>query len=103
MSLTIFLCSLTSAGAFLCLVFLRSTVLNDLGLFAALSVAGAAFFALVILPQFLTQGDSKKWRKSGFLFIERIAAIKYENKIWLIVTLMLFGILSLFFFPKGRF
>jgi len=103
LSLTIFLCALTSVGAFLCLLFLRSTVLNDLGLFAALSVTGAAFFALVILPQFLTQNDSKKWRKPGFVFVDRISAIKYENKPWLIISLLLLGILSLFFFRKVEF
>ena len=103
LSLTIFLCCLTSAGAFLCLVFLRSTVLNDLGLFAALSVTGATFFALVILPQFLTQEDSKRWKRTGFVFVDRISSIKYENKTWLIVALFLFGIISLFFFRKVDF
>jgi 1-acyl-sn-glycerol-3-phosphate acyltransferase len=104
LSLTIFLCCLTSAGAFICLIFLRSTVLNDLGLFAALSVAGAAFFALVILPQFLTQSDSNRWRRPvGFRFVDRISVIKFENKTWLIMALFLFGIVSLFFFRKVDF
>jgi uncharacterized protein len=103
MSLTIFLCFLTSAGAFLCLLFLRSSVLNDLGLFAAMSVAGAAFFALVILPQFLGISKNNQPKKTGILFIERFSAIPFEKKWWLISALLLFGIISLFFFRKVDF
>ncbi|MDP4282571.1 MAG: MMPL family transporter, partial [Bacteroidota bacterium] len=57
MSTPVFLCALTSAGAFLCLVFLRSSVLHDLGWFAGISVLGAAFFTLFILPHFLKRKD----------------------------------------------
>jgi uncharacterized protein len=104
MSLTIVLCCLTSAGAFLCLIFLRSAVLNDLGWFAALSVTGAAIFALAILPQMLTVKDSKKWRKPGsFMFVDRIAGVSYENKTWLVVTLLLLGTVSLFYFRRAGF
>ncbi|MCX6281302.1 MAG: MMPL family transporter [Bacteroidetes bacterium] len=38
MSQSIVVCALTSAGAFLCLVFLESSVLHDLGWFASISV-----------------------------------------------------------------
>jgi uncharacterized protein len=53
MSQTIILCALTSIGAFMCLLFLDSVVLFDLGLFAAFSLTGAAIFSLIFLPQFL--------------------------------------------------
>lgn len=42
--------SATTVGAFLCLQFVNSPILHDLGLFAALSLVGAALFTLVALP-----------------------------------------------------
>jgi len=47
----ILMSSLTTASAFLCLLFLKSQALQDLGIFAAISVLGAAFFALLFIPQ----------------------------------------------------
>ncbi len=104
MAQTIFICSLTSIGAFLCLTFLNSAVLHDLGWFAAISVFGAAFFALIILPQFL----------GGYLlpkandvnrqnFIDRIARIDFGNKPWLIIALLVAGIVSFFFLKDVEF
>jgi 1-acyl-sn-glycerol-3-phosphate acyltransferase len=102
MTLTIFLCSLTTAGAFLCLIFLRSSVLHDLGLFAALSVAGAAFFTLVILPQFLNQHDLKIENGTGNL-IDRIATFAFDKNIVLIILLIVAMATSLFFLPRVSF
>jgi 1-acyl-sn-glycerol-3-phosphate acyltransferase len=102
MTLTIFLCSLTTAGAFLCLIFLNSTVLNDLGLFAALSVAGAAFFALVILPHFLNQGDIKREKKHNN-FIERVSGFSFDqSKVFIILLLLATGF-SFFYLPRVKF
>ena len=102
MTLTVFLCSLTTAGAFLCLVFLRSSVLHDLGWFAALSVAGAAFFALVILPHFLTQNDCRPNPVNGNI-IDRIASFSFEkSKVFVILLLILTGT-SVFFLSRVRF
>jgi 1-acyl-sn-glycerol-3-phosphate acyltransferase len=42
--------SATTIGGFLCLQFVKAPVLRDLGLFAALSLIGAAVATLVILP-----------------------------------------------------
>jgi len=102
MTLTVFLCSLTTASAFLCLVFLRSSVLHDLGWFAAISVAGAAFFALVILPHFLTQNDLKSNPFTGNI-IDRIASFSFEkSKVFVVLLLVLTGV-SVFFLSKVRF
>ena len=103
MSLTIMLCSLTSAGAFLCLIFLNSSVLHDLGLFAALSVFGAALFALVILPQFLTGMKRMTEKPVRITIVDRIAAIKYEKKPVIIIFLLVAGIVSWFFIPHVGF
>ena len=53
MSISIAMCSLTSAIAFFSLLFVKSEVLRDLGLFAGLSILGAALFSLIILPHLI--------------------------------------------------
>ncbi len=104
MAQTIFVCSLTSIGAFICLIFLNSAVLNDLGWFAAISVFGAALFALIILPQFLgSYLLHKKKHKHRENLIDRIGSIQFGTKGWLIVGLAVAGILSLFFMKKVAF
>src|SRR5690554_3720924 len=42
--------SITTAVAFLCLLFVNSKVLQDLGIFASISVISSSFFALLIVP-----------------------------------------------------
>jgi len=104
MSQTILVCSLTSVGAFLCLVFLKSAVLHDLGWFTAISVCGAALFSLVILPQFL---GSYLLPKSQYParpnVIDRFSVIDFGRKTWLIISLALAGIISLFFLKNVAF
>jgi 1-acyl-sn-glycerol-3-phosphate acyltransferase len=102
MTLTIFLCSLTTAGAFLCLVFLRSSVLFDLGWFAAISVAGAAFFALIILPHFLIPNDLNK-QSLPSNFIDRVSNFSFEKNIPLVIILLILMITSLFCLSKVKF
>ncbi|MBN1198905.1 MAG: MMPL family transporter, partial [Bacteroidales bacterium] len=104
MAQTIFICSLTSIGAFLCLIFLNSAVLHDLGWFAAISVFGAAFFALIILPQFLGKyllPKEKGTRRQNL--IDRIGGIRFEKQGWLIIGLAILGIVSFFYLKKVDF
>ncbi len=103
MSMTIVLCSLTSAGAFLCLTFLNSTVLQDLGWFAAISVTGAAIFSLVILPHFVGGKMLQKKETRKINFIDNLASVSYEKKYWLIAGLVILGIISIWFSGKVEF
>ncbi|MEI7727173.1 MAG: MMPL family transporter [Bacteroidota bacterium] len=103
MSLTIVLCSLTSAGAFLCLTFLNSAVLQDLGWFAAISVFGAALFTLLILPQFLNGKMLSSQQIQRVTFIDKLAAIPLEKKKWLIIGLVFIGMASIWFSRKVEF
>src|SRR5690606_16344811 len=54
--------SATTALAFLCLLFLDSRALQDLGLFAAISVLGACIFALLLIPHLYRNRDLSKER-----------------------------------------
>jgi 1-acyl-sn-glycerol-3-phosphate acyltransferase len=102
---TIVVCALTSIGAFLCLTQLDSAVLHDLGWFAALSIAGSALFALVILPQFMGN-----WVLAGLSAVQqrttligRFAEFISTYKIWIAAALVIAGIISLFFLHRTTF
>jgi len=104
MSQTIIICGLTTIGVFLCLTFLNSAVLHDLGWFTAISVFGASVCSLVILPQFLGKrmlpADKEITRTT---FIDRIAAIDFGKKRWLLIGLAFAGVASIFVSNKVTF
>lgn len=103
MSQSIILCAVNSIGAFLCLLFLDSAVLADLGLFAALSIAGAAIFALVFLPHLLGK-KVVKWRGGEVVnWVDKLSAIAIEKKTWFVAGMILAGIVSAFFVGQVKF
>jgi len=80
--------SITTALAFLCLLFIKSRALQDLGIFAAVSVFGSSFFALVLIPHLYKPGKVKAKKNN---FIDRIAGFTFgKNKILIIGCLVLF-------------
>ena len=92
--------SLTTALAFLCLLFLDSQALQDLGIFAAVSVLGASFFGLIFIPQ--VYKTTVNTEKQNNLF-EKVASYKlHKNKLSIIaVSLLIIG--SLFTYSKVTF
>jgi 1-acyl-sn-glycerol-3-phosphate acyltransferase len=99
--LPLLLCSLTTAGAFLCLYSVRSEALHDLGLFAALCVLGTAFFALLILPVVVSKSvaetGAQLQRKT---FLDAIATYPWDRNrvlMWLILVASVF-----FAFQTGK-
>lgn len=103
LSLSIVLCSLTTAGAFLCLIFLNSGVLHDLGWFAAISVSGAAFFSLIILPHFLGKPSRERTKTRNLNWIDRLGNFPFERTRILILIPVLLLAISLFFTGKVEF
>lgn len=96
----ILLSSLTTAMAFLCLLFLKSQALQDLGIFAAISVLGASVFALVFIPLVYQNSKGISERKS---VLDNFAAYGFHSKKWLIILLFLLLIGSLFTYNKVLF
>lgn len=96
----ILMSSLTTAVAFLCLVFLNSEALIDLGIFASISVFMSSIFALILIPLFYSpsEADAKK-----VTFLDRIAGIDYSRKRPFLIALILIFAVSLFFFNKVHF
>lgn len=104
LALPILMSSLTTASAFLCLYFIRSEALHDLGLFAALSVLIAAVFALIILPFFLkAKVNSEKPEKHRSSFLDRIAAYPIDRNRWVLAFIVLVSVICAFTASKYEF
>lgn len=100
----ILMSSITTATAFLCLLFVRSEALQDLGVFAAISVFLSALFSLIILPHLLgspqnPSSPSGNW----FAFIDRLAAHRFEQNRWIVGGVALMSFVCLFTFGKVGF
>jgi 1-acyl-sn-glycerol-3-phosphate acyltransferase len=92
LSTPIILSSLTTASAFLSLYFINSEALNDLGLFAAISILSAAAFSLVVLPHLL--GKNKMSSKLAYTsWIDKLAAFRFSNNSYLKAGIVLATIL----------
>ncbi|OEK09635.1 glycerol acyltransferase [Flavivirga aquatica] len=82
--------SITTALAFLCLLFLNSQALQDLGVFASISVLGASIFALFFIP--LVYKDSAK-KTNKHTLIDNFAGFQFHKKKWgFIILIIAFGI-----------
>lgn len=90
--------SLTTASAFFCLNVVNSQALNQLGLFAGLSVMASSIFVLICLPLLFGKRKAKSQPNTNGIY-DKIAAVKFhENKFWLFGVL----VLSVLFFFTGK-
>ena len=93
----ILMSSLTTAMAFLCLLFINSHALQDLGIFAAVSVLGASVFALLFIPQVYKTSEKNEKRTT---VLDKLAAYNFhKSKLSLGLLVMIF-IISLFTYNK---
>lgn len=88
----------TTAVAFLCLLFVHSEALKDLGIFAAVAVMASAVFSLVLIPQFYTPG-----KKIDSSLLDRLAQFPFEKSKPLLALCLGLLVLSIFTFPKVGF
>ena len=84
--------SFTTVGSFLSLLFVKSPILNDFGLFAGFSLTGAAIFTLVFLPHFLPDERTQEHREPGWL--DRFLTTEYKHHGILVVAIL---IITVFF------
>lgn len=70
---------LTTIGSFMGLIFIRTELLQDFGLFAAFAIVGTTFFSLVFLPQFLNPRKNKL-NHHAFAIIDRINTYPFDRK-----------------------
>jgi uncharacterized protein len=89
--------STTTVLAFLCLQFTNATVLGDIGLFAGLSLVGAALCSLIFLPHlvredlFVNQAADSK--------LERLTAFSFESNKYLVYGILI--LTPVFFYFAG--
>ncbi|MCF4101631.1 MMPL family transporter [Gillisia sp. M10.2A] len=93
--------STTTAIAFLCLLFVKSDALNDLGIFAALSVLVASGLALILIPQLYKV--PKVNLQQGSNFIDRLAAVQFHKNKYLVGAIFVIFLICFFFFTKVKF
>ena len=96
----ILMSSLTTAMAFLCLLFVDSQALQDLGVFAAISVIGASVFALIFIPQ-AYRATSKNTSKRSI--IDKMASYDFHKNKILIGSIAALLILSAFTYQRVTF
>jgi len=95
---------ITTASAFLCLLFVSSQALQDLGLFAAISVSVAALFSLIVLPHFLKTKDYEKTlQNQQKSWVEKFTSYPYERNKILIAGIIVFTIIAFFWSGKTSF
>lgn len=93
--------STTNAVAFLCLLFVKSEALQDLGIFASIAIVMSAVFSIIIIPHLFVPKDIENNSRNTLL--DRLASYAFEkNKVLIFGSLLLIGI-SLFTYHKVTF
>jgi 1-acyl-sn-glycerol-3-phosphate acyltransferase len=88
----------TTILAFLCLIFLKSNLLSDLGIFSAISVGSGAIFTIVFFPHII--GNSIKYNKLNNI---NIPEGQGKFKRWIYLSFTLLFIISLYNIRKIKF
>lgn len=94
--------SFTTVGAFFGLIFTKSDLLRDFGLFASLALIGTTFFCLVFLPHFLKGSHEQS---PGWLLkrIEKFNGYAFDRNKWLVGGIVLLAIVCFFTSSKVEF
>lgn len=97
-SLPILISAITTSCAFLSLLLIRSNALQDLGLFAGVSVISAALFTLVVLPHLVIGKSSLKEVKLNFIqkTISSLAKFPFHKSKWALSLFAIITVVSLF-------
>lgn len=93
--------SFTTIGGFLCLQFVASPMLKDVGLFAALSLVGAALFSLIFLPHWVSSPHQHTSTSAHHAtWLDKLAGYRPEKNKYLVAGILLLTVL--FCFTAGR-
>jgi uncharacterized protein len=93
-TMPVIMSSSTTAVAFLCLLFVKSDALNDLGIFAAVIVMASAFFSLLIVPHLYKPKENNFDHKKNV--IDKLAHFSFHNNKILIALCVLITIVCCF-------
>lgn len=91
--------NVTTVGAFMALVPLRSVALSDLGIFASLMLVGTIAFVLIYLPHYAR--PTAEQRSDGLL--TRLAAVRLEDRKWLVAAVALLTVVFAWYAKDTQF
>lgn len=97
----ILMSSITTAIAFICLLLLKSQALQDLGIFAAISVLTSSIAALLFIP--LLYKPKKEEQETKEHIIDKIARYNFDKNKFVIAGFLLVLIACSFTFSQVRF
>jgi 1-acyl-sn-glycerol-3-phosphate acyltransferase len=95
------LCGVTTSITFLCLFFIKSEALQDLGIFAALSVVSTSVFSLILIPILYKTNTQLFVAKSNV--IDKLGSYSYHKNKFLVASIFVLLIVSLFSYSKVTF
>lgn len=93
--------STTTAVAFLCLLFVKSEALQDLGIFASASVVITSIFSLLIIPHLYKPKVGEIVERKTVL--DKMAGFSFERNKFLIFSSVIIIVISFFTFNKVLF
>ncbi len=100
-ALPVFLGALTTIGAFAGLLFTKSSLLRDFGLFAVFAMIGTTAACLIFMPHFFPRVNKKNDR--AFAFMERINNYDISHNKYVLIGLMIFVAVCIGFSGKVHF
>ena len=89
--------STTTIAAFITLIFLKSELLEDFGLFAAFTLIGTILFTLIFLPHFVSKKKLVRQNHNNTTIWNKIADYSFENNKVIILLIMVLTVIFLFF------
>lgn len=96
----VLLSSITTAISFLCLLFVHSDVMKDLGIFAFIGIMVSAVLSLIFIPHLYRGNRTIEARKT---FIDRLGAYPFHKNKILVISCLILIIVSLFTFKDVTF
>ena len=92
---------ITTVGSFMGLIFIKTDLLQDFGLFAAFAIVGTTVFALIYLPHLLPMEENKV-NKKAFALIDKVNNYPFENKRPLLLGITAMVVVAIgFYVVKG--
>lgn len=91
---------LTTIGSFMGLIFIRTELLQDFGLFAAFAIVGTTAFSLIYLPQFLNP-EKNKVNRRAFAIVDRINNYPFDRKKPLLLVILAAVVVCIAFYIAG--
>lgn len=91
--------SFTTVGSFFSLMLVKSQILSDFGLFAGLSLMGAALFSLIFLPHFIPLQKEKNQNAETENWLERLLSFQFKSNGYLVLAIFA---LTFFFYHFAK-